>query len=138
MNIFRVVILKIFVATGLWFKYLEKSRLAGGGGSWVEVTSDTNDFNMACEYKWVPTSSSYNGNGFYASLVQNSRVVMSWMENETAQVNSGNKALMVSDVGNISVRTYERCGGSGTAEIITFSANKNGVQLIGTEIWTKI
>src|SRR3989338_9665794 len=51
----------------------------GGGGGWVEVTSNTNDFNIDCEYRWMHTNES-NGipKGYFATYASKPLVMMDY------------------------------------------------------------
>ena len=115
----------------------------GGGGGWVEVTSDTNDFNIDCEYRWMHTNEAYGiPKGYFATYVSKPLVTMDYSGGNYQTVYKNNKGISTGDTGTFGVRTYERCGGGGEGllgETIAFSARKNSVnQLIPNETWTKV
>src|SRR3989344_1452324 len=87
----------------------------GGGGGWVEVTSNTNDFNPACEYRWIHTNES-NGipKGYFATYASKPLVMMDYSGGNYQMVYKDNKGISTGDTGTFTdIRTYERCGGGG-------------------------
>src|SRR3989338_6098906 len=86
----------------------------GGGGGWVEVTSNTNDFNIDCEYRWMHTNEAYGiPKGYFATYVSKQLVTMDYSAGNYQTVYKDNKGISTGDTGSFGVRTYERCGGGG-------------------------
>ena len=72
--------------------------------TWDNITLDTNEFNVSCEYKWIGP-----WGVFHAPLVSPTRLSVDFSVNNYRLVYSSNKALSTGDHGDRAITTFERC-----------------------------
>lgn len=89
-----------------WIPIVSGGGGSGGSSNWEDMTSDTNNFDVNCEYKYTQTDLSKT---WYASYVSADSITMDYSAGNYVSVSSSNKASASGGIGSFSVNTYRRC-----------------------------